>query len=173
MIDFGELLRTFGVDWHLLVVQSLNFAVVSYLLYRFGFRSVVRLMDERRAKIESGLEYADRMRKEIDVFESSRAERIEVVKKEAGDIIKSAKNDAKLILEQGKVESRQLADNMVASAKREAVHIREQVIREAKGEIGLLVADITERVLQSQMSEEQRNEYAASAEKMLLSENLQ
>jgi F-type H+-transporting ATPase subunit b len=172
MIDFSGLLQTFGVDWHLLVVQSLNFAIVSYLLYRFGFRNVVRMMDERRRKIESGLEYADKMRKEMAAFESSKADRVEAAREEAAGIVKSAKDDARSIVERSKLESRQLADGVVARAESEAVQMREQAIRDAKAEIGALVADVSARVLQSQMAPSQRDGYVAAAEKALLSENL-
>lgn len=172
MVDPGELVRSFGIDWHLLVIQSLNFILVAYLLYRFGFKNVVRVMDERRQKIESGLEYAESMKKEISAFEDSKSKRMAEVKQEAENIVESAKKDAKSILEQGKEETRRLTESMVLNAEKEMENCREKILRDTKAEIGGLVADVARSVLSSKMTAEERNEYIFSAEKALLSENL-
>ncbi|MDR2776755.1 MAG: F0F1 ATP synthase subunit B [Puniceicoccales bacterium] len=172
MVDVGNLLNKFGVDWHLLLIQSLNFLLVTFLLYKFGFKSVIDVMAERREKIESGLAYADKMQKEISAFENSRTERIASVKKEAEEIVQSAKNNAKVLLEQKKTESRKLADNMISSAKKEIALQHDKMLQGVKSEIGTLVVDISQSVLSTQLTAEERNEYLLSAEKALMLENL-
>ncbi|MDR2779225.1 MAG: F0F1 ATP synthase subunit B [Puniceicoccales bacterium] len=172
MVDFDSLLGKFGVDWHLLLIQSLNFLLVTFLLYKFGFKSVIKVMAERREKIESGLEYADKMQKAITTFENSRAARIASVKKEAEDIVQSAKNNAKSFLEQGKMESRRLTDNMISNAKKEIALQHDKMIQDAKSEIGTLVVNIAQSVLSAHLTSEERNKYVQLAEEVLISENL-
>ncbi|HLS27540.1 MAG TPA: ATP synthase F0 subunit B, partial [Opitutales bacterium] len=46
-----NLANQFGVDWPLLLAQVFSFAVVAYLLYRFGFKPVIATMDERQKAI--------------------------------------------------------------------------------------------------------------------------
>ncbi|MDR1595737.1 MAG: F0F1 ATP synthase subunit B [Puniceicoccales bacterium] len=171
--DFSGLFDRFGIDWHLLVVQSLNFILVAFLLYRFGFRSVIKVMDERREKIESGLVYADRMKKEMASFESSRATRVEAAMKEADDIVKTAKTNAKTILEQGKTESHRMAENIISAAEKEIAFLRENILHDTKAKIGSLVVEVAKAVLAAKMTDEDRDGYAAAAEKMMLSKNLQ
>jgi F-type H+-transporting ATPase subunit b len=172
MVDFGGLFRSFGVDWHLLVVQSLNFLFVAFLLHRFGFKRVINLMDERREKIESGLAYAEKMQREMAVFEHSRADMVAAAKAEAETIVRGARGDAKSLLEREKEESRKLADGMVADAEREIFRRREQMLKDAKAEIGSLVVDVAKGVLAAQMSDGDRDKYAASAERVLMAEKL-
>jgi F-type H+-transporting ATPase subunit b len=172
MVDFGGLLRSFGVDWHLLVVQSLNFILVVFLLYRFGFKSILRSMDERREKIASGLAYAEKMQNEMAAFTRSRVERVASAKKEAEDIVKAAKIDAKSLFERGKEETRQLADNMIADAGKEISRHRERMLKDAKAEIGTLVVDVARNVLATHITGAERDKYIASAERALLSEDL-
>jgi F0F1-type ATP synthase membrane subunit b/b' len=81
MVDVGSILDKFGAYWHLLLIQSLNFLLATFLLYKFGFKSLINVMAERREKIESGLVYADKMQKEVSAFENSRRGRIASVKK--------------------------------------------------------------------------------------------
>ncbi|MDR2629121.1 MAG: F0F1 ATP synthase subunit B [Puniceicoccales bacterium] len=172
MVDVASILNKFGVDWHLLLIQSLNFLLVTFLLYKFGFKSVINVMAERREKIESGLAYADKMQKAVSAFENSRTERITSVKKEAEEIVQSAKNNAKVLLEQKKVESRKLADNMVANARKEIALQHDKMLQDVKSEIGTLVVDISQSVLSAQLTAEERNEYLLLAEKALMLENL-
>ncbi|MDR1457385.1 MAG: F0F1 ATP synthase subunit B [Puniceicoccales bacterium] len=172
MVDIGSLLDKFGVDWHLLLIQSLNFLLVTFLLYKFGFKSVINVMAERREKIESGLVYADKMQKEVSAFENSRSGRIASVKKEAEEIIQSARDNARGLLEQEKVESRKAADNMISSAKKEIALQHDKMLQDAKSEIGTLVVDISQSVLSAQLTAEERNKYLLSAEKALMLENL-
>ncbi|MDR2432629.1 MAG: F0F1 ATP synthase subunit B [Puniceicoccales bacterium] len=172
MVDVGSLLNKFGVDWHLLLIQSLNFLLVTFLLYKFGFKSVINVMAERREKIESGLAYADKMQREVSAFENSRSERIASVKKEAEEIIQSARGNAKILLEQEKMKSRKLTDNMISSAKKEIALQHDKMLQDAKSEIGTLVVDISQSVLSAQLTAEERNKYLLSAEKALMLENL-
>ncbi|MDR1890562.1 MAG: F0F1 ATP synthase subunit B [Puniceicoccales bacterium] len=172
MVDFDSLLGKFGVDWHLLLIQSLNFLLVSFLLYKFGFKRVIEAMDERREKIESGLEYADKMQEAMTTFENSHAERIASVQEEAEEIIQLAKSTAKVLLEQEKMESRKLADNMISSAKKEMAIQHDKMFQDVKSEIGTLVVEVAQSVLSSQLTAEERNRYVLSAEKVLISENL-
>ncbi|MDR2603648.1 MAG: F0F1 ATP synthase subunit B [Puniceicoccales bacterium] len=165
-------MNKFGVDWHLLLIQSLNFLLVTFLLYKFGFKSVINVMAERREKIESGLVYADKMQKEVSAFENSRAEKIASMKKEAEEIVQSARDNAKVLLEQEKMESRKLADNMVSSAKKEIALQHDKMLKDAKSEIGTLVVDISQSVLSAQLTAEERSRYLLSAEKALMLENL-
>ncbi|MDR1401791.1 MAG: F0F1 ATP synthase subunit B [Puniceicoccales bacterium] len=167
MVDFSGLLDKFGIDWHLLLIQSLNFVLVAFLLYRFGFRSVARVMDERREKIELGLKYADDMKREKAAFESSRAQRAESARREAEGIVKSAKDGAKAILEQGKMELQQQSAGMILNAEKEIARRRKKILGDAKAEIGTLVVEVAKSVLASQMTDRDRNNYAAMAEKML------
>jgi F0F1-type ATP synthase membrane subunit c/vacuolar-type H+-ATPase subunit K len=50
MVNFDNFLGKFRMDWHLLLVQSLIFLFISFLLYKFGFKCVIEAMAERREK---------------------------------------------------------------------------------------------------------------------------
>ena len=171
-LDFGELFGKFGVDWHLITVQIVNFVIVAAILYEFGVKNLMKMMDERREKIKSGLEYADKMKIEISEFERTRESRNNAAKQEAAEIVRVAKDDAKSIIDQGKIESQQIVDGMILSAKKEIKSEREQMLNDTKCEIGQLVADIAERLLISHMTENQKRRYVALAEKMLCTKNV-
>ena len=47
-LDFADLFGKFGVDWHLITVQIVNFGIVATILYKFGVKNLMKMMDERR-----------------------------------------------------------------------------------------------------------------------------
>src|SRR5262245_33785531 len=52
-------LGALGVEWNLFAAQLLNFAIVFYVMHRFVYKPLLKLLDERTAKIEQGLADAD------------------------------------------------------------------------------------------------------------------
>ena len=50
-----SLISTFHIDWHLIVAQAVNFAIVFAVLYWFALKPLGKLMEERKETIEKGL----------------------------------------------------------------------------------------------------------------------
>jgi F-type H+-transporting ATPase subunit b len=56
-----------GINLNLLIAQAVNFLVVLILLRLFVYDRLLRMVDERRERIRTGLEEADRVRAEAAV----------------------------------------------------------------------------------------------------------
>ena len=55
----SELFHQLGIDWRLLLSQSANFLILLVLLTFLVYKPVVRILKERRTKIEGGLQKAE------------------------------------------------------------------------------------------------------------------
>lgn len=168
-LDLQAIFGGFGIDWHLLIIQTLNFVLVAFVLYRFGIRNVISMMDVRREKIEAGIKYADKMQAELAAFERSRSEREEIARREAANIVQEAKKGAREILSTGRAEAQIVADNMLVNARQEIVREKERTLRDVKQEFGTLVADVAYQLLMKNMTDKQKSKYVALAEKMMVS----
>src|SRR4030095_11280792 len=67
-----ELARTFGVDWPHLLAQIISFGIVCVLLYKFAYRRVLQMLEERRKEIAEGLANAERIKAELARTEAQR-----------------------------------------------------------------------------------------------------
>jgi F-type H+-transporting ATPase subunit b len=79
------------LDWHTLVLQAVNFAVLVWLLQRFLYRPVLRAVDGRRAEIDKQL--ADARKAQAEASErlaAANAERSEVLKAAAAEAERAA-----------------------------------------------------------------------------------
>lgn len=100
---FGQL----GIDWHLLLSQAVNFALLLIVLRLVLYKPLLKLLRDRRHKIEEGLAKA----KEAD----DRLHEIDVIRKEK---IKAAETHAVQILKRTEEEAKALEGRLLAEAKR-------------------------------------------------------
>ena len=69
-------------DWSTFALQTVNFAILAWLLHRFLYRPVLRLIDARRAEIDK--QYAD-----ARVAEAKAEEQLAAVEAERASISRS------------------------------------------------------------------------------------
>src|SRR5215472_13139333 len=69
-----EIARTFGVDWAHLGAQIVSFGIVCALLYKFAYRRVLQMLEERRQQIAEGLANAEKIKAELARTEAQRQE---------------------------------------------------------------------------------------------------
>lgn len=135
-----ELFATLGVDWKLLIAQGLNFGVVLGVLTFFVYRPLMRIMDERRQKIEKGLEDAARAE-----------ERLSEIASERKAILRDADKEGRLLIEKSEAKSKEYAALALKRTDEEAKRVLEEAMRSAsrakeeelmklKGVAGALVA---------------------------------
>lgn len=50
-----EFTKQFGIDWRLLLSQAVNFTIVLFVLQKFVYKPVARMLAERKQRIEEGI----------------------------------------------------------------------------------------------------------------------
>src|SRR3989338_4005309 len=51
----AQVLSTFGIDWRLLIVNAVNFALVLLALWYFLYAPVMKMLEERRQRVAQGV----------------------------------------------------------------------------------------------------------------------
>lgn len=170
-LGLGAALGQFEIDWHLLLIQTINFIVVTAVLYKFCFKPILQTMDERKNKIESGLQYAEKMRQEMAAFESARTTRIHSVKKEAEVILEDAKSKAQEWLAQERQQAQTAAQTILKNAELEANRQKEKILTDVKSEVGNMLVDVASALLIEHITAEQKQAFSAAAVQSLLNYN--
>lgn len=110
----ADLLTSFGVDWRLLGIQAVNFAVLVGALTYLLYKPVTKVLDERREKIAQGVKDADAAHK-----------RLEGAQGEAQEIVGQATRDAEGIVATAKERAEQKAKDIVETATERSAHLEE------------------------------------------------
>lgn len=142
-----ELLNAFGIDAKLIVVQILNFAILAAALSYLLYKPLLKILDEREAKIKQGMEDAEAASSARAAADADRKDVLAAAQKEAADVHARAKSHAKeeasvLI---GAAEER--AASILTSANERSEQIKEQARTESEAEIAKLAVLAAEKVL--------------------------
>jgi F-type H+-transporting ATPase subunit b len=111
-----EIGRTFGVDWPHLIAQIISFCVVCALLYRFAYRPVLAMLEERRRRIAEGLASAEKSNAELARIEARQREILEQADAQAAKLIEEARAAATRVQEQETQKAIAAAKQIVANA---------------------------------------------------------
>src|SRR5918911_1611301 len=113
---------TLGLNVSGLVLHTINFLVLLFLLYRFLFNPVRGMLDARATRIRESMEQAEQARRALLADTRREAEQIrqradEQAKRIAADLQAKAQEDANRILEQARASIQQERQQMMAEVR--------------------------------------------------------
>jgi len=142
-----ELIKTFHIDYKLLIAQAINFTLVLLVLYKFAYKPILKVLNERTDKIEKGLEDAENAAKKLEETEIKEKEVLVEAKKEAQKILSEAQACGKKSQEEMIVEAKEKIEKAVDEAKVKIEDEKSKMIQEAKSEVATLVVSATEKII--------------------------
>lgn len=144
----ADLFHQLGIDWRLLLAQGANFFVVLVVLTAFVYRPLLRLLAERRARIEFGLKGAEEAERRLNEIEAERQTRISQADREAVAIIGKAETTAKQQAEGIVASANQRSDTIVhdaaVTAERQRLQALDALTQEAQDLIRAAIAKTVE-----------------------------
>lgn len=90
-----ELLSQLGIDWRLLLSQAVNFFLLLTVLRIFVYKPLLKLMHERRQRIEEGIMKADEADRRLLEADAVKKTKIKEGEAEALNILRRTETDAK------------------------------------------------------------------------------
>ena len=162
-----EIARTFGVDWPHLIAQIISFGIVCALLYKFAYKRVLAMLEERRKEIAQGLANAEQIKAELARTEVQRQEVMAQANVQANKFIEEARVAASRLQEQETQKAIAAAEQIMAKAREAAAQDYARMLAELKGEVGRLVVQATARVAGKILTPEDQRRLAEETVKEL------
>lgn len=162
-----EIIKTFHIDWKLLIAQAVNFAIVVFALYKFAYKPLLKTMNERTAKIEQGLKDAELSQEKLAEAETRKKEEIIKAKKEAKKIIEEAMEQANENQEKIVANAKERAEKVTVEAKEQIQQEKDKMLLEVRQEIGELVLLTTEKIIDEKIKKDGDQEIIANSIKAL------
>ena len=141
-----EIARQFGVDWPHLIAQMISFGIVCALLYKFAYRRVLAMLEQRRQQIAEGLANAEKIKAELARTEAQRQETLAQANAQATKLIEEARAAAARVQEQETQKAIAAAEQIIAKAHEAAAQDHARMLVELKREVGRLVVQTTATV---------------------------
>lgn len=161
--------REFGVNTQLFVSQVISFIIVAVLLKKFAYGPVLKMLLERRERIEEGLKNADKIKTELAQTEASRLDILNKANTQANKLIEEARAAAAKVQEVETQKAIAQAEQIIVKARQAAEADRAKMVAELRKEIGSLVvkaaSQVTGKILtmddQKRLMEETNKQIAA------------
>jgi len=148
-----DLIKTFHIDWKLLIAQMINFGIVVFVLGFFALKPLVKLMKEREDKIAGGIKHAEEMEDKIKEIAKLKEEEVRVGRKEAQGLIAQAEKSAEDLRQEKIKKTIQEIEKMAVDARGRIQEERDEMIKDVKDELGGLIATALNRVTSNVISE--------------------
>ncbi|MDO8552680.1 MAG: F0F1 ATP synthase subunit B [bacterium] len=143
------LLSVFGVKWQLLLAQGINFALLLAILSYFLYKPVLRMIDERRAKIEEGVRTAEAAAVKLAEAQKKGDGIVGDASREAETLVKTARSRAEEkgaeILKSAEAQ----AQGVLADAASRAEEAKRLAIKESEKEITRAAMLAAEKILRT------------------------
>jgi F-type H+-transporting ATPase subunit b len=143
----GAILTAFGIDWRLLIVNTVNFAIVLAALSYFLYKPLMAMLEERRQKVAQGVHEAEEAHARLEEIESSRDAKLADAGREADEVLARARQAA---TESGKkilAEREAAAARLIQEAHKEAEEVKAKALAQSKEEVAKLIVLGVEKTL--------------------------
>ncbi|MBI4496285.1 MAG: F0F1 ATP synthase subunit B [Chloroflexi bacterium] len=144
-------MEALGINLPGLVAQIVNVALLLVILRAFALPAVVRMLDERSARIRESLEAAEQMRRQATRAEQQVQEQIEQGRREGQAILQQAAQLGEQMKEQAREEARKEAEAIINRARAEITLEREMAMNELRRQFVDLAVLAAERVIQQEL----------------------
>jgi F-type H+-transporting ATPase subunit b len=136
----------------LLFWMTIIFAIVFFLLAKFGFPVITGMVEKRNQRINDSLEAA-RVAEEAIAHLTQEKERIlEETRQEQSRLMKEAAAERERVLEQAQIQAREEADRILQAASLRLQEEKEAAMKELRNEVAVISMAIAEKALRKELS---------------------
>lgn len=143
-----ELVKTFHIDWKLMIAQIVNFVIVLSVLWYFALKPLQKIMIKRSEDIAKSLEDAKEIEKKLVATDEDRAKVLIKARQEAQEIVKQANEIGDKKRQEMLNTTKQETNEIVAQAKRQIEAAKEKLKKQLRQETAELVIQATQKVIQ-------------------------
>jgi F-type H+-transporting ATPase subunit b len=166
---FTEILSKFGVDWPHFIAQLILFLIVYFVLNRFAFGPLLKILDERRKRIEESQLNAEKIKKQLAEAEIRYQEVLRKANDDAQNLLEEMRRNNEAFSRREMEKAVKEAASIAERARHEIVSERVRMVDEVKREMVSLVVKTTAKVAGKVLSPEDQKRLSEEAAKELAS----
>jgi F-type H+-transporting ATPase subunit b len=146
----------FQINLFQVIIAAANFVVFLALIWTFAFKPVSKMLADRKARIEQGLQDAEQARRDREGAESERVATLTEARREANDILARAQKVAQDSRDADIAATREELDRMRIRATAEIEAEKVRAIADVRAEVADLALLAAGRVVGETMSDQRQ-----------------
>ena len=142
-------------DFGLIFWMTLIFAIVFFIVAKFGFPVITGMAGQRADKIAEGLRKAEEAEKQFAELSEKCELMLKETKEKQAAILKEASVQSEQIVAKAKLQAQDEAARLIENARVQIQAEREGVMRELRREVASISVSIAEKVVRRELSSDQ------------------
>ena len=157
----------FGFQKQLFISQVISFAIVCFLLHRFAYKPILKVLEERRQKIAESLANAEKIKSELASAQAKAQEILAQASAQGNKMIEESRASAAKVLEVESQKAIATANDIIAKARQASEAELVRMKAELRKEVGRLVVATSAKVTGNILTAEQQTRLAEDTNKQL------
>lgn len=138
-------------DSGLLFWMLLSFGLVFFVLARYGFPVITRMVEERREHINNSIQAAEDAKIKLENIRAEADHMLSKAQTEQLRIINDASRTAETIVSDAKQKAIAEGERLLEEAKKQIRVEKENVIREIRSQVAALSVDVAEKIIRTKL----------------------
>lgn len=139
-------------DSGLLFWMTLVFLVVFGILWKWGFPSIIKMVNERKNYIDESLAKAEEANLRLANIQKQGEELLMEVREKQAQILREASETRETIVGQAQEKAREESARILSEAKAEIESQKQAAIRDIRSQVAELSVQIAEKILHKELS---------------------
>ncbi len=136
-----------GFQWQSLVAYLVNFILLLVILYLVAYKPILRVLDQRSARIKESLEQAERVQKEAGERQAAFEQQLAEARRANQFKLEEAQKRIAQYEQEQKERANKLVGEELARARAEIQRERDIAIDEVRAQFGELAVTAAERIV--------------------------
>lgn len=140
-----------GIHIPSLVVYVVNFLLLLGILYVFGYKRILGMMDQRTQRIKESLESADRAKEEAAQSQEKMKLQMDESRRESQRLLDQARESASRYREEERTRAQEEVDTFLAKARNDIQRERDRAIEEVRQDFSGLAITAAEKIIKKSL----------------------
>lgn len=141
-------------DFGLIFWMTLIFAIVFFILAKFGFPIITGMVEKRNERITQSLQLAKEAEKMLDEIAVQQANLLEETRAEQNRLIQEAAHSRDTIIAQAHEQAQAEADKVMEHAREQIASDREAALNDIRAQVAAFSMEVAEKVIRKNLSED-------------------
>lgn len=147
-------MELFTPDFGLIFWMFVSFAVLFFVLAKWGWPVILKGIDQRAELIDKGVEYAQNAKEQLDHAREEAEKYIVEARRQQADMLREADKMKTQIIEDAREAAQKEAQKVMDAAKQSIELARKEAEQNFRDEVSAFALDIAGKVVRTQLAEE-------------------
>lgn len=144
-------MELFTPDFGLVFWMFVAFAILFFVLYKWGWPMIIKSIDSRADLIDKGVEYAQNAKAQLENAQQQAQTYINQARAQQADMLREADKMKNQIIEEARESARKEAQKVMDAAKLSIEQERKEAQLQFRNEVSAFALDIAEKVVRKNL----------------------